>query len=107
MTTLIGWAILIWLAYEVGRLVLGAGRTRNPVLSRLNLDTDDLMDMPGEEALERELTRQLFAGRVDPATYRCELSRLAHGSADPAGEHRTIGDDGHPGHHSDNPETAK
>lgn len=101
MTTLIGWALLVWLGYNVGRLLMSHGPTRNPVLARLTVDSDD--QDTAAEAREGEFARQLVAGRIDSATYRRGLSQLARASATSAGEHWTTGDDGHPGIHAETP----
>ena len=113
MATLIGLALLAWLMYLAvrdGRRAFGRPRSANPVLRRLDAETDpdrldldrlrrdmaaayavDLVedDQPADtsatadtvaEQRETTLTQQLLAGTLEPAVYQRLMCELAHDS---------------------------
>lgn len=83
MTTLIAVLALLALAfsaYLVNSRLLGDRPTHNPVLDDLARDLDVERDPPAE-AREGELAHQVLTGRIDSATYRREMSQLAHATA--------------------------
>jgi hypothetical protein len=108
MTTLIGVALLLPLAYTIVRRLFGhAPRQpvhRNPVLARLTQDLADDRDA-GREAREGELAHQLLSGRIDSASYREEMSDLTHPATPQVHEQPTVGDDGHRGQGGETPDS--
>ncbi len=109
MATVIGLALLLWLArlaYRDGRSAVGGRRSRNPVLRQLDRDPDGVdldrlrhamgarsaNELPGgatpdtlAEARETELTGQLFAGAMSPSDYHRLMSELAYDSTQSEG----------------------
>lgn len=100
MTTLIGVALLLPLAYTIVRRLFGHRPRqpvhRNPVLARLTRDLAADRDA-AREAREGEFAHQLLGGRIDSATYREEMSDLTHAAGPQVHEQPTVSDDGRRG----------
>lgn len=102
MATLIGFllllGLLLWHCYRAGQRARQRQRgTRLPSdrsLQRVARDrgTDDLLGAEGgdtpAEVREAELSRRLMSAQIDPATYRQEMSELAHRDETRSGDAR-------------------
>jgi hypothetical protein len=96
MATLIGAALMLIAAFQICRAWRRplAG-SRNPVLGRMaraldqDLEPDGLPDEgtteTPAEVRERELSRDLVAGRIDPAAYQRAMSELARTTIEAGG----------------------